>query len=210
MDETVYKSNSFKSREKRKQEEEIPEKKVEKVVSGAVKTKKKTEMQQFADSFINEDLPSVKSFILLDVLIPAAKKALYDIWTTSADILIYKGEGGHSKRGSTAGRVSYGSYYGSSRDRRPSREPNSTRAKVRYSYNDIVLESRVEAEEVLDRMDELVERYGMASVGDLYDLVGITGDYTDQKYGWYDTSKASFARTPDGYKLKFPRAVAFD
>lgn len=53
-----YKPNSHRSKEERK--ESIPEKHVEKVISGTVKPKKKSEMQKFADVFISEDVNNVK------------------------------------------------------------------------------------------------------------------------------------------------------
>jgi hypothetical protein len=68
------------------------------------------------------------------------------------------------------------------------------------------LESGAEADEVIARLDELIDVYGMASVADLYDLVGISGQYTDNKYGWTDVSSASRIRVRDGYLLKMPRA----
>lgn len=49
-------------------------KKVEKIVKGKVKTKKKSEISKFKDVFISEDAKDVKSYIIMDVLIPAAKK----------------------------------------------------------------------------------------------------------------------------------------
>ena len=57
-------------------------------------------------------------------------------------------------------------------------------------------------------MDELIDQYGMVSVGDLYDLVGVTGQYTDNNYGWTDLRTASVVRTRDGYMIKLPRALA--
>lgn len=67
-----YKPNSHKSKEE--QQTAPPEKKVEKVVSGSVKSRKKSEIQKFADVFIQEDAQKVKSYILMDVLVPAVKK----------------------------------------------------------------------------------------------------------------------------------------
>ena len=58
-----YKSNSHRSKE------ELKKKEVGKVVTGEVKTKKKTEVRKFADTFISEDIANVKSYILMDVLI---------------------------------------------------------------------------------------------------------------------------------------------
>jgi hypothetical protein len=47
----------------------------------------------------------------------------------------------------------------------------------------------------------------LVSVADLYDLVGVTGNYTDNKYGWTDIRSASVIRVRDGYMLKLPKAL---
>ena len=73
-----------------------------------------------------------------------------------------------------------------------------------------VFDTRKEAEEVLDRMDDLIDTYGVVSVADLYDLVGISGNYTDNKYGWTNLRNADVQRVRDGYLLKLPKALPFD
>lgn len=192
-----FKPNSHKSKEERKQTPK-EEKKVEKVISGTAKTKKKS---KFADVFISEDATNVKSYILMDVLVPAIKKAISDIVTDGVDMVLYGGTGKH-KRSSNASKISYSSYYDRRDDRR---DVNRTRSG--YSYYDITLDTRGEAEEVLTRMDELIDAYDAVSVADLYDLVGISGDYTDNKYGWTNLRNAEVVRVRDGYKIKLPKAL---
>lgn len=194
-----YKPNSHKA----KAEAAVAEKKVEKAVAGPVKVKKKSEMSKLKDIFISEDAGNVKSYVIMDVLIPALKKAVSDIVTNGIDMILY-GETGRNKRSSTASNVSYRSYY----DRRDDdRRYSSNRTVSGYSYNDIILETRGEAEEVLSRLDELIETYKVATVADLYDLVGITGNYTDNKYGWTNIRNAEAVRVRDGYVLKLPKAL---
>lgn len=194
-----YKPNSHKA----KAEAAVAEKKVEKAVTGSVKVKKKSEMSKLKDIFISEDAGNVKSYVIMDVLIPALKKAVSDIVTNGIDMILY-GETGRNKRSSTASNVSYRSYY----DRRDDdRRYSSNRTVSGYSYNDIILETRGEAEEVLSRLDELIETYKIATVADLYDLVGITGNYTDNKYGWTNIRNAEAVRVRDGYVLKLPKAL---
>lgn len=200
-----YKPNSHRSREEQK-EKAAEKKPVEKAVTGAVKVKKKNEIRKFADVFISEDVANVKTYIISDVLIPAAKKAISDIVTNGIDMLLY-GETGHSKKRSVADRISYNKYYD---DRSGRRDYSAARTRTGYSYDDVILESRGEAEHVLDLMNELIETYGIASVGDLYDLVGITGEYTDQKYGWTNLRNAEPIRVKDGYMLKLPKAIPID
>lgn len=198
----IYKPNSHKSKEEQK--ESTSEKKIEKVISGSVKSKKKNEIQKFADVFISEDVNNVKSYIVLDVLVPAIKKAISDIVTNGIDMILY-GESGRTKKNSTASKISYRSYYEKENDRK--RSYNSTSVKSGYSYDDIILDNRGEAEDVLARMDELVATYGIVSVADLYDLVGVTGNYTDNKYGWTDVRSAAVVRTRDGYLIKLPKVL---
>jgi len=200
-----YKPNSHKYKEDQKRST-LEKKKVEKVIAGTVKSKKKSEIRKFTDVFISEDIDNVKSYILLDVLIPAIKKAISDIVTNGIDMILY-GETGKTKSYSTASKISYRSYY----DGRNGRRDYSTiRTKIGYNYDDIILDNRGEAEDVLLRMDELISTYGLVSVADWYDLVGITGNYTDNKYGWTDIRSASVIRVRDGYMLKLPKALPLD
>lgn len=193
--------NSHKSRTEMKTTTSLDEKRVEKVVRGKVKTRK-NELRKLTDIFISEDVANVKHYILLDVLVPSIKKAFYDIVVNSLDMSLFGGRGG--KR-STADKVSYRDY--SSSSRRDDRSYNSTRTTSGYSYDDIILETRGEAEAVLSRMDEIMEEYEVVRVADLYDLVGVTGEHTDNKYGWTNIRNAEIERVRDGYRIKMPRAL---
>lgn len=195
-----YKPNSHRSKE----EAATPkEKKVEKVVHGAVKTRKKSGLEKAKGLFISDDAANLKSYVLMDVLIPAFKKAISDIVTNGIEMILY-GETGRSRKNSPAGSVSYRNFY----DRRDSdrRQLNSP-VRTGYSVDDVVLETRGEAEDVLARMDELIEMYGVVSVADLYDLIGVTGNYTDNKYGWTNIRNAEPIRVRDGYLLKLPKPL---
>ncbi len=199
-----YKSNSHKSKEEQlMQDLSAPEKKVEKAITGTVKTKKKNEIKKFADIFISEDAGNVKSYILMEVLIPAIKKAIDDIFTSGIRMLLW-GEKGQSSKSGTASKISYRSYYDKKDDRR---DYSGSSIRNGYSYDDIIFDNRGEAEEVLSRMDELISTYDVVSVADLYDLCGINGSYTDNKYGWTDIRNASVVRIRDGYTIKLPKAL---
>lgn len=200
-----YKPNSHKYREEQKNAPKEKEK-FEKVVSGTVKTKKKSEARKFADIFISEDVKNVKSFIFMDVLVPAIKKAIYDIFTDGIDMVLY-GSTGHKK--SRASRISYNNIYD---DRRRDRRDEPYRPRSVYDYDEVSIPTRGEAERVLARMTESVDVYGLVSVADLYDLVGITSNFTDNKYGWtkHNFRGVDIRRTGDGYALDLPAAVPLD
>lgn len=202
-----YKPNSDALKEQRSRVRP-EEKKVEKVVTGVVKTKKKSKINNFMGNIISEDAKSVKTYVFGEVLIPAIKKAISDIVTDGIDIILYGESRGRNKR-STADRVSYRNYY-DDRGTRPRINERQAIMAGSYSYDDIILSSRGEAEDVLARMDELMDTYGLVRVADLYDLVGITGNYTDNKYGWTNIRNADIIRVRDGYMIKMPRAVPID
>lgn len=198
-----YPDNSYSARERKKDvsPEKKPEK-LEKVVSGGTKTRKKSEVKKFANIFIPEDIENVKSYILMDVMIPGIKNAIADV----VSIMLY-GEagrlGGRSRKGS---RLSYQKYYDDPRDDR--REYGRPRASASFDYDDIIFESRGDADMVLDQLESAIANYGIASVADLYDLAGVTcHSYTANKYGWTDIRTAKVIRTRDGYILQLPRAV---
>ncbi len=200
-----YKSNSNKSK-KEKENELTAEHRPEKIVTGKVITKKKSSFRKFTDEFISEDAKNIKSYVLGEVLIPAIKKAISDIVTDGIDMILYGGTRGSNKR-YTSDKISYRNYYDKGSSYRVSDNRSSYNS---YSYDDIILDSRGEAEDVLSRMDELIESYGLVRVADLYDLVGITGSYTDNKYGWTNIRNAEIIRVRDGYMIKMPRAVPID
>ena len=201
---TDYKANSHRVKEEQKSKE-VVKKDIQPIAKA--KTKKKSEVKKFADVFIAEDITSVKDYIVNDVLIPAAKKAISDIITNGIDMILYGEAKGRDRRRDGGSRVSYTKYYERDRDRDYDR--TRTRRSV-YDYDDIILDTRGEAEDVLNRMDDLIDAYGMVSVADLYDLVGISGNYTDNKYGWTNLRNAEVRRTRDGYLLKLPKALPFD
>lgn len=192
-----YKSNSHKSKENI----DIPEKKIEKVVSGKVLTKKKSLLVKIVELFLPEDVTDLKTYFVQDIAVPHAKKIVSEF----IDMALYGSSGG-SNRQTTASKISYRSYY--DEKNKPSKPVSRTR--VEYDYSNIILESRGEAEEVLARLDELVDKYGLASVADLNELVGISGEYTDNKYGWTDVRNAMVVRTRDGYLIKMPKAMPLD
>ena len=197
-----YKPNSHKFRES-ESKELVEKKKVEKVVSGKVKTKPKSGVTKFTEVFISEDAANVKSYIVMDVLIPAVKKAISDIVRDGIDMILY----GDSKRRGSSSSSSYVSYRDYSRRDDDRDRFRDLRPRSGYNHDDIILETRGEAEEVLTRMDELIETYGVVSVADLYDLIGKTCEYTDNKYGWTNIRNAEPIRVRDGYMLKLPKAL---
>jgi hypothetical protein len=209
MSDPVYTPNSHKYREEQKKVASVPEeKRVQKVVRGPVKTKK-NELRKIADIFISEDISNVKDYIFMDVLVPAVKKAIYDIVTNGIDMFLYGGSG-KTKNGPSGTKVSYRSYYDQKSTTSSNRGSEDTRSRGGFEYEDIIFNNRGEAEAVKQQMQAAIVKYGFVTVADLYDMADLPAPYTSQKYGWMDVSSAEPTRTRDGYTLKLPKAVSID
>ena len=210
MNETVYPSNSHKQREEQKNVAPNPtEKRVQKVVKDPAKTKK-NEIRKIADIFISEDVANVKSYIFMDVLVPAIKKAIYDIVTNGIDMFLYGGTGKNKAGSGSTSKVSYRSYYDQKNNNNGYRGSENAQPRNGFEYDDIEFSNRGEAEAALQQMRDAIGRYGIVTVADLYDMAGLTAPYTSQKYGWMSVNGVNVVRTRDGYILKLPRAVPID
>lgn len=203
MDDFKPNSHRFKAEEKNTATTE--RKKIDKVVNGKVVTKKKSGLKKFTSEFLSDDADNLKDYIFLGVLIPAIKEAISDIVKNGIDMVLYPNGENRTNKRRPSEFVSYDKRFSNNQRNENYRK---TRTSIGYNLDDIILETRGEAEEVLCHMDELIDLYGMVSVADLYDLVGITGNYTDNKYGWTNIRNAEPVRVRNGcYTLRLPKAL---
>lgn len=193
-------------------------KKVEKVIEGKVIRRKKPFTKRVTEMFIGGDSRTVGSYLLYDVLLPATKDTIADLMSQGVERMLFGEVKSTSRRAGNrrgqGGYVSYNRYSSSTppwgdRTRNDVRSP-SKRARATHDFDEIILDTRVEAEEVIDRLFDLVARYESATVADLYELVGITGNYTDDKWGWVDIRGADVTRVRNGYLLNLPRPEPLD
>lgn len=187
---------------KAEQQLAVERKKVDKVISGNAHVRKKSGLAKMADVFMPEDIHSIKSYFFTEIVAPAIIDGLYEIGMKGLGALFGRSEKGRKSSGSY---TSYRKYYDDPRDRR-----EVDRVSTRYNLDDIVLASRSDAEMVLRQMDDIIDSYGSVSVGDLFDLVDISHNYTDNKYGWKSIRNAEVIRVRDGYALRLPKALPLD
>lgn len=198
-------SNKFKAEQKAAS---VERKKVDKVITGTAK-RKPDPARKFTNLFAPGDMSSIKEYLIMDVIVPATKKMISEIVRNGIDMLMY-GESGRSKNyNGNSDKVSYRSYYGSNDSGRSNSYGSRTRSV--FDYDNVVIPTRQEAEEVIRRMDEAIDVYQMVSVADFYDLCGITdNNYMNAKYGWTSVRTADVIRGRDGYVIKLPRAMPLD
>lgn len=216
------KPNSFKYRQEadealkeatEKQQEE-PEKKVEKVITGKVTSKKRSLGRRFLDIFFKDGASpkEIQAYLLEDVIVPAVLDNITEVINSAVEMVFFgEARRRNKKPGSGSGnsaRVNYGGYFnsGDSRRDRPSRSIKEQ--STREILEDFIFDSRADAEQVLDDMRELLDRYQQVTVADYLDMLGKTSVYTDNKFGWTDLSRVQVSRVRGGYRIDLPRESA--
>ena len=205
----------FPSNSKAKKEE-INEKKIKKVIKGKVITRKKPLSSKIADMIMGgegNDMNSVIGYVINDVLIPNAKSTISDMVSGGIEMLFFGTTGGKRNRssgGRDRSRTSYSNYYKDDyrdRDRNRDRDRDSSRNRAKHNFDDIVLETRGEAEEVLEDLMSLVDKYEVASVSDFYAMVDMTSNFAEQDYGWDNltTHNTRIERVREGFIIHLPR-----
>lgn len=208
---TNYASNSHKAREKDSGEETKERRKLEKVTKGTVLQQKKSLGSKIAETFVGESLKVVAVGVLMDVVIPKAKDMFLDALNQGAERAVYGDSRGRSASSRDTRRTtSYNGYYSGSTREEPVARNFSQQSRATHNFDDIVLDTRGEAERVLSELCALIDDYETATVADLYDLVDITGNFQDDKWGWVDLGSATISRQRKGFLLNLPRPIDLD
>jgi len=202
------KSNSHKSKAVAKENAEPKKKNIGKVIEGQAKIGKKSELQKMADAFLPEEgLSGIKDHIIMDVVVPTIKKIISD----TVETILYGATGMTPRNGSNSNKskTSYGSYYArKEEEERYARPVGSSRMNATYSYEEIILETRGQALNVIACMEDIIETYECVSIADLYEMVDLTGNYTDNNYGWLDLRGARVEQLRrGGYALRLPKPI---
>ena len=193
-----YMPNSYRSKEQTAEKKTV----VEKVISGKAKVRKKSEVQRLTELFISKDVENLKTVVVMDILVPAIKKMVSDIITDGTSIILYGESGKKSK--STGSKVSYSGYYD-----KPSKSQSSRSSSNIYDFDNLLFDTKQDADSVLDSLQEIIDAYEMTSVADLYDLSGVSIENSAAgNYGWRSIIGAKSVRVPEGWILKLPRPIA--
>lgn len=194
--------------QKKAKAKEVPEKKeIKKVVTAEVVVKKKGLGKKFKETFIAMDLGSVFHFVVREVFIPAARNMIVDGATRGVDRMVYGDRAPRRPPGYTGtGRSSYGGSPIITDYRHPSTRPpiRSGPAAPRRGGNDFILETKEEADTVLQSMYDLLEMYEYVTVGELHELLGLPSAFTDQKWGWTHLTQSHVQPTREGYLIVLP------
>jgi hypothetical protein len=172
---------------------------VQKIIDGNIVERKKSIFGKVVHDFVKEDSHSLAEYLVMEVLLPAAKNTITDFVSQGIERVLYGDSRPHR------GRSGYTNYTAMSRPARADPRPTlSAQQRATHDFANIVIETRGEAEDVIDGLRNLIDQYQVASVADLYSLVGITGDFADNNWGWDDLTQAGVRAIRGGYVLTLP------
>lgn len=197
-----YPANSMKSKQATAEEREP----ATPIVTGKVIQRKRSFFARTAGLVFEGVGDSIFENVVVDVLVPALKNTLTDMVTQSVERVLY---GEVRSRSAGTGRTNYTTYTspGYKKQQEAARSMSRTQ-RSSFDFGDLILPSRAEAEDVIEALRDLISQYEMATVNDLYERVGITASFTDEKWGWTDLRSASVRLVNGGYLLILPRPVA--
>ena len=190
---------------------DIDEPKVKQVAKA--KVHKQGLVRRIGKSILEDSLSMARERAINDIIVPGFKSLIFDTVTEMFDIMLFgnteRPSEGHRRRsnGSRRGdRISYSNYY----DDRSYRGSERRIRESSYEPDDIILDTRSEARDALDELDLAIRKYGQASIADLYDIVGVTSEWPDNKYGWTNLRRAGIKPVRDGFMLDLPRTQVLD
>ena len=203
-----YTSNSNKKKEAAKKEE-APKKDIQQITTA--QEKKKPIHRRLKGLLFGGEFQTASQYIFAEVLLPAARNLIVDATTKGIERMVY-GEARprppHSRYDGRA-RVSYHSTSARFREdpRREFRPPDQPPRPLQSQRqtNEIVFETREDAEKVLEALLDIVDQYEIVAVADLNSLVGLPSANVDNKWGWgYLTGTTEIRQIRDGWVLDLP------
>ena len=189
-------------------------KKVDRIVTGEVIQRKKPLGKRFMSTFFGGDAKSAATHVFEHVIISSVRDLVANSLEAGINQMIYgdsRPRGGGVNVGSALvsglGKFSYDRISSGPAPKSGGllgRSSPDTRNEL--DLNEIILNSKIEADLVLEKMFQLLQRYDVVTVGDLYDMLGVsTRNFMVNQYGWKSLMTARVTRTRGGgYLLVLP------
>lgn len=201
-------NNSNKSKDEPK--EDSNKKQIKQIATAT--TRKKGLGTRIKESFVGDDARSVGEYVFFDVFLPAIQNLVVEGFQKGVERLILGDSRPNNTRRASErrGGSNYTNHYRRAPEPRSPRDRYDERARSQHDFDQIVLPDRGQAEEVLDVMGDLLEKYDQVTLSDMYRLVGIRGSFMDDRWGWTSLRGATVRRVSDGYVLELPSPIDLD
>lgn len=207
---TDYQGNSQKAKATTKPEGQT-DKKLEKIVTAPVKIQKKSFGSKIKNAIVMLDLKGMAGYVFREVAVPGAQNWFFDVMTKSVEKITYpRGRRYPGPPGRPGSHFTYNTPI--ERSYRPPGLPQSfaprptqgSRTTSRRSSEDVIFSTLEEAEAVVEMLNNITSEYDVATLGDLYELLGLEVNPVHHKWGWAGIVDAPITQNRDGFRVEFP------
>lgn len=194
--------NSYKYKAEQAKEKAKPVVKKSQVVSTKKPLGNKVKSAVFA-----EDVKDIGGWLIWDTIIPGLKNLFLDMIEMA---LLGKVD---DRRRDRRSRTDYRGVYdrGSRYSYRDSGRRRSVRDRDRerdeperdddVDYANIILKHRDDADDVVHEMKQRIRKDGAVTIGDLFDMIDVAGEYTDNDWGWDDERDIKVTKVSNGWLI---------
>ena len=214
--ETSLPGNSYAEKNSNVEEETAisPVVKPKQVAQG--KVRKQGILRKFGHYIFEDTISMAKEYTFKEILLPGIRNLIFDTFNEMLARMLFKDDAPRPAGGlyrnitnpRRVGQTSYSRYY-------DAKQPQGARSTGSYrdmprDPDDIVLDTRAQATAVLDELDMVIRQYGQASIANFYDIVGVSGEWPDNRYGWTSIRGAQIKPTRDGFMILLPPTIVLD
>lgn len=196
-------ARSSRRRDEKEEEDRVPRKAV---VSGKVRKRKTPVHKRFISAFIpdREEEETLGDYLIMEV----AARIREMILNTGMDTLEWRLGGGRGRSRHSSDRTRYRDRGERYRGERGDSRELSRRGRARHDFGELIFESKVEVDAVIDDLYDLLETDEIVTVGDLLELSDYETTPMDRRYGWDDLRGTRAVRMGNGeYLLELPPPI---
>lgn len=205
--------------EKEEIQSEAPKLAPAKIV-GTVSRRKKTFGRRVHELFLGggEESGGVLKYLFQDVLVPAVRDLVVDFVVQGVERSVYGQSRSTPRTRSSTGfrttsqprtHISYDQQSTMMRSRLsgPPTPQRRSIASPQMEVDDILVKHHVDAEVIVDGLNDLLEEYGQATVANLKELLNESAVPTDHKWGWDADAAFGIQRVTGGFVIVLPKPI---
>lgn len=162
--------------------------------------RKKSTFTKIKEEFFGDSPDSVKNYVIDDVIIPSVKSLISSAVTSGINALLYGHDNARSRSNGYSGSQNVRNY--NSAPWEPIGQPRrvnynalgsgnaykNSLARRQIEVDEVIFETRDEAMDAIQRMEEYIAVYGSVSILRYYDICGVSANFAQNNYGWTTTA----------------------
>ena len=184
------------------------------IIQNEVTVKKPSIGRRAKEFFTGRNAKIAGGVVLGSVILPALRDMMSEAIRAGSNQIIY-GDAGARRATGTGGivqnnqRIMY-NHMGTTTQPVAPQQQGMVPNRHSRRFDDLIFAVRTDANEVLDRMYDILSQYGEVSIKDLCVMINKQSEFTDNRWGWKNLHGSDVRRDGDGFLLVLPPVVSLD